>query len=81
MIQGRTFRTWEIRLDLLNEVELAQLEAFFVQQAGDYTVFSFPDPFTGTVVANCRFAHPTLVTSYTNTDAGSTVLWVMETNG
>lgn len=81
LTQGRTYRTWEINLDLLNEAELAQIEAFFVQQSGDYTSFNFPDPFSGTNVPNCRFAHPGLATSYTNTDAGSTVLWVMETNG
>lgn len=81
LTQGRTYRTWEIRLDLLNEAELAQLEAFFVQQAGDYVPFGFPDPFTGATVPNCRFAHPGLATSYTNTDAGSTAIWVMETNG
>lgn len=81
MTQGRTYRTWEIRLDLLNEAELAQLETFFVQTAGDYASFGFPDPFTGTVVPNCRFANATLITTYSNTDAGSAVVMVMENNG
>jgi hypothetical protein len=81
LTQSRTFRTWQVHLDLLNEVEMAQMETFFVQQAGNYSTFSFPDPFGGAIVANCRFGAPDLVTTYTDVDNGSTLLWVIETNG
>jgi hypothetical protein len=81
LAQGRSFRTWRIQLDLLNEAEIAQIESFFAQQAGDYSTFSFPDPFTGTMVANCRFAAPELVTNYLDVDNSSTLIWVIETNG
>jgi hypothetical protein len=81
LTQGRTFRSWKVDLQLLNENELAALELFFEQQQGDYSSFQFPDPFSGTAVPNCRFAHPSLSTTYTDVNNGSTVLWVMETNG
>lgn len=81
LTQGRTFRTWKVDLTLLNEDELAAVETFFEAQYGDYGAFTFPDPFTATAVPNCRFAHPTLHTSYVDVDAGSTNLWVIETNG
>jgi hypothetical protein len=70
-----------VELDLLNEAELAALESFFDQQAGDYEVFTFPDPFSGTGIPNCRFARPSLETTYADVDNGSTSLWVIETNG
>ncbi|HEX4772716.1 MAG TPA: hypothetical protein VH351_17920 [Bryobacteraceae bacterium] len=81
LTQGRSFRTWRIQLDLLNEQEIAQIESFFSQQAGDYSTFVFPDPFTGTVVPNCRLATAELVTRYLDIDNSSTLIWVIETNG
>jgi hypothetical protein len=81
LTQGRSFRTWQVHLNLLNETEVAQVESFFAQQAGDYSTFSFPDPFSGAVVPNCRFASPGLVTIYADVDDSSTLLWVIETNG
>lgn len=79
--QGRMLRQWLIRLDLLNEFEIYQLETFFVEQQGDYSPFMFPDPFSGINVANCRLAAPGLATEYVGVDVGSTSFWVIETNG
>ena len=81
LMQGRSYRTWRIQLELLNEAEIAQLEVFFAQQSGDYSTFVFPDPFSGTTVANCRFASPEMVTTYSDIDDGSALIWVIETNG
>jgi hypothetical protein len=81
LMQGSALRQWQIRLDLLNEAEMQQLEAFFVSQTGDYSPFVFPDPFSGSMVANCRFAAPGFLTEYVGVDAGSTSFWVIETNG
>lgn len=77
--QGQALRQWQIRLDLLNEVEIAQLEAFFVAQQGDYGTFTFPDPFSGAQVSNCMLASPGLVTQYVGTDTCSTSLMIVET--
>lgn len=81
LLQGRSFRRWQIRLDLLNEAELQQIESFFEAQSGDYSTFTFPDPFTGAAVTNCRIGEPLLSTDYSSFDAGSTSFWVVETNG
>lgn len=79
--QGRTFRQWQIHLDLLNDTEIAQVEAFFVAQSGNYSVFTFPDPISGTDIPNCRLSAPGLVTEYTGADISSTSFWVIETDG
>lgn len=81
LMQGRTFRRWQIRLDLLNETEIAQLEAFFVAQQGDFAAFVFSDPISGTSVPNCRLAGPGLASAYVGVNVSSTSLVVMETNG
>lgn len=81
LTQGRMLRTWQVRLKLLADVELAQVELFFIEQAGNYTMFYFPDPFTGTLVPNCRFGTPTLVTQYLGLQDGAVALWVEEING
>ena len=79
--QGRSFRSWQVKLNLLNEAEIAQIEAFFVAQEGDYLPFSFPDPFSGTSIANCRLASSELLSHYLGVNSGATSLWVIETNG
>jgi len=79
--QGRMLRQWTIRLDLLNEAEVAQIEAFFIEQQGDYSIFSFPDPISGTSVPNCRLASPGLVSAYVGPDVSSVSLVVIETYG
>ena len=81
LTQGRMFRQWQIRLNLLNESEIQQIEAFFAAQLGDYSSFAFPDPFSGTSVPNCRIAIPSLVSDYLSVDVSSTSFWVIESNG
>jgi hypothetical protein len=79
--QPRALRQWQIRLDLLNESEIDQLEAFFAAQSGDYSPFAFPDPFSGAMVPNCRLAAPGFVSEYVGVGVSSTSFWVIETNG
>lgn len=81
LTQGRTFRQWQIKLNLLNESEIQQIETFFAAQLGDYSSFTFPDPFSGTNVPNCRIAVSGLVTDYLGVDISSTSFWVVETDG
>ncbi len=81
LTQGRMLRSWEIRLDLLNESEIQQLESFFSLLHGDYSSFVFPDPFTGTGVVNCRLGAPTFLSEYLGVDISSTSFWVIETHG
>ncbi len=81
LTQSRLLRRWEIRLALLNEDELQQLELFFAAQQGQYSTFTFPDPISGTQVNNCRLGSSGFVTQYSGVDQGSTSFWVVETNG
>ncbi len=81
LTQPGSLRSWEIRLDLLNEREIQELETFFALQQGDYSAFVFPDPFTGTNVVNCRFGAPLFISEYLGVDVSSTSFWVIETRG
>lgn len=81
LTQARMLRSWRIELDLLNEDEIRQLEQFFVEQGGDYSVFTFPDPYTGAAVPNCRFGSGGLLSEYIGIDTAATAFWVLETNG
>jgi hypothetical protein len=81
LAQPKALRQWQIRLDLLNEDEIQQLEAFFIAQTGDYSTFAFPDPFSGASVPNCTFGAPGFASEYVGVDVSSTSFWVTETNG
>lgn len=81
LMQGITLRQWQIRLTLLTDDEIQQLEAFFAAQEGDYVSFVFPDPISGNSVPNCRFGNSTLLTEYAGVNASSSSFWVIETNG
>jgi hypothetical protein len=73
-------RSWEIRLNLLTEMEIQILEAFFTSQQGEYSPFTFPDPFTGSDIPNCRLGVAGLISEYIGVDANSVSFWVLETN-
>ncbi len=81
LTEGRSYRQWKIRLDLLTEAEIAQLEKFFSAQQGDFSMFVFPDPISGTDVPNCRLASAGFTSVYVGVDVSSGSLVVMETNG
>jgi hypothetical protein len=78
---GRVFRRWLINLRLLNESEIAAVEAFFGVMEGEYLTFNFPDPISGASVPNCRIGAPELISEYQDVDIAATSIWVVETNG
>jgi phage-related protein len=49
----RQYRSWTIRLAALDETELQRVRAF-AQQNGATGLFSFTDPWDGTVYPSCR---------------------------
>jgi hypothetical protein len=81
LARGKTLRSWKIQLELLNENEIYRLERFFAGQQGDYSKFSFPDPFSGQLIPNCVYGSSELPTEYIAPDVSSTSFWVIETNG
>ena len=81
LASGNVFRRWLINLRLLNESEIAAVEAFFSGLSGEYSTFTFPDPISGTNVPNCRLGAPELISEYLDVDIAATSMWVVETNG
>lgn len=53
-------RQWEIRLDQLDEGEIAVLDRFFRESQGRFGNFAFTDPWDGQVYPNCSFADDAL---------------------
>ena len=47
---------WEIRLDELDEGEMAAVEGFFSDNQGRCGNFAFTDPWDGQIYPNCSFA-------------------------
>jgi Conserved hypothetical protein 2217 (DUF2460) len=48
--------SWEIRMDQLDETEMAALQAFFLANQGSFASFAFTDPWSGQVYQNCSLA-------------------------
>lgn len=54
-------RRWLIDLSRLDEVELSALTRFFDEQQGRLGRFDFEDPWSGLIVADCRFDQDEIV--------------------
>ena len=72
---------WEIRLNQLDEGEMAAIETFFAMNQGGFASFSFTDPWDGTVYANCRIVTDGLDLTAVAEMSGGTSLTVMENRG
>lgn len=75
---GSSLLRWVIRLDLLDESELEDLEQFFEDEGGRAGSFSFTDPWDGTVYANCSFDSDDLQLQFQGLARGKTQLVVKE---
>ncbi len=75
---GAPLKRWLIRLELLDETELAGLEDFFVEQGGQAGTFTFTDPWDGTVYANCSFEGDTMTADYRGPSDGTASVVVKE---
>lgn len=75
---GAPLKRWLIRLELLDETELAGLEDFFVSQSGQAGTFTFTDPWDGTVHANCSFEGDTMTADYRARDDGAASVVIKE---
>ena len=68
---------WEIRLEELDEGELAAVEEFFTANQGAFGSFSFTDPWDGQVHDNCSLAADGLTLLTVAEMRGSTRLTVV----
>ncbi len=75
---GSRLRRWTVRLDLLDEGELATLEAFFESVEGSAGVFTFVDPRDGASYANCSLEDENLALGLRGPHQGSATLIVRE---
>jgi phage-related protein len=75
---GTPLLQWVIRLDLLDESELAGLEQFFEDEGGRVGTFSFTDPWDGTVYASCSFSSDDLELQFQDVARGKTQVVVKE---
>lgn len=73
-----SLRRWRLRLQLLDETELAAVVEFFTAMRGSLGRFDFEDPATGAVVANCRFDDDELTLTSSGELNAQTVLTVRE---
>jgi len=69
---------WVIHLDLLDEGEMAQMDAFFAENQGQLASFSFTDPWDGTQYANCSLAADQVDLISVGELSGQTSLTVVE---
>ena len=76
--RGSPLRQWVVRLDLLLDTELKQLEEFFRAQAGRFEEFAFLDPWTAAEVPHCSLADDSFEFALTEHDRGRTTLTIRE---
>jgi hypothetical protein len=72
---------WEIRLQALDESEMAALEQFFFDNQGCFGNFAFTDPWDGTQYADCSLASDELDLTAMAEMQGKTALIVIENRG
>jgi len=70
--------TWVIGLDELDESELAEMDAFFSSNQGQYGNFTFVDPWDGACYENCSLAADELDLTSVAEMRGKTSLTVVE---
>ena len=72
---------WEIRLNQLDETEMASLQAFFLANQGSFASFAFTDPWSGQVYSNCSLASDDMNITSLAEMQGKTSLVVIENRG
>ena len=75
---AQPLRVWVIRLDLLDEAELAALADFFEMQKGAYGSFTFVDPRDNVSYPDCSFGNAGLDSLLAGEARGSATVVVRE---
>lgn len=75
---ARPLRRWVVRLDLLDEAELAALEDFFVEQDGPFESFAFVDPADGQAYPDCSLEGDEMETEFAGELRGGTKFTIRE---
>ncbi len=80
-LRGSAATRWVIKLDLLDDSEMAQVCAFFQSQQGRFGTFSFVDPWDGGIHENCSFESDDLALSLEGEARGALQVTIKENNG
>jgi Fe-S-cluster formation regulator IscX/YfhJ len=72
---------WIIRLDELDETEMAALEQFLESNQGSFGDFSFTDPWDNQVYGNCSFGSDAINLTSVEAMRGNTSVTVKENRG
>lgn len=75
---GKSLRKWTIRLDQLDEGELAAVDAFFAVNHGAAGDFTFTDPWDGTVYPSCSLQQDEAKLTWNAPGDGSAQLVIQE---
>lgn len=75
---GTEKRRWTIHLDRLDELEAAEILAFFEAQQGCGGEFGFTDPDTGVRYPNCSFEEDECCVRYVREAAAAATLVIRE---
>jgi Conserved hypothetical protein 2217 (DUF2460) len=75
---GAPLVSWVIRLDLLDEVELAAMEAFFLSLEGRAGTFTFVDPRDNVSYEECSLDDDSLALDLTGEMRGRTTLIIRQ---
>ncbi|MCB1019444.1 MAG: hypothetical protein H6509_10870 [Bryobacterales bacterium] len=71
-------RSWAIRLEKLTSTELADIRDFFIRMRGSQTEFELEDPWSGAVIAACRFAQDEIADRVGGESSESVTLTIRE---
>ena len=78
--RGAAGRRWAIRLELLDETEIARVQEFFISVQGRFGSFSFEDPWDSSVHADCSLENDALEIELWGETRGRLTLVVRENN-
>jgi hypothetical protein len=76
--RGAAATRWAIRLELLDDTEMAAIYDFFQSQQGRFGAFTFVDPWDGSVHTNCSFEADELAVKLDGEALGSLQLTIKE---
>jgi hypothetical protein len=75
---AKELRRWAIRLDLLDDTEVAGVEEFFEAQQGRFASFPFTDPWDGTTYPSCSLESDEIGAEWQGEGRCRTVVTVIE---
>lgn len=76
--RATSLRRWVIRLDLLDEEEVRQIEEFFISEQGRFGNFTFTDPWDDMEFPNCSLESDEVAAEFREEGRGSVAVVVRQ---